>query len=322
MSLLDRLKPQPKWRHPDPEIRAAAVLELDDAARTGSAKVDRVAASRRVKVEGGKIRVRWSTCTEADLRAMPEGYFDPFLKTITLARGDKPLVRLHYYATHPQTPYGDGRASADVPGNARERLQQKERVFQIYFTGCGGDVTLGKYNDGTRQAREELTERLQAGMEAAIAATRLAPVDRLGWRTTLLVLPPRTDRGYTEAESRAVMTDPKQSYGLRTYRGALRVAFLQRAKVPFELSALEIGPATILHLPGEVMVEFQLYAQQLAPQRFVAVAAYGDCSPGYICTEKAFTEGGYEPTDSVVAPQSEALLKAAIRQLLGMGPSN
>ena len=31
MSLLDRLKPQPKWKHPDPEIRAAAVTELDDA---------------------------------------------------------------------------------------------------------------------------------------------------------------------------------------------------------------------------------------------------------------------------------------------------
>jgi len=31
MSLLDRLKPQRRWKHPDPEIRAAAVLELDDA---------------------------------------------------------------------------------------------------------------------------------------------------------------------------------------------------------------------------------------------------------------------------------------------------
>jgi len=31
MSLLDRLKPQPKWKHPDPQIRAAAIPELDDA---------------------------------------------------------------------------------------------------------------------------------------------------------------------------------------------------------------------------------------------------------------------------------------------------
>ena len=295
---------------------AVGRLEPFDRVGTGEAKPDRVAASRRVKVEGGKIRVRWSTCREPDLRAMPEGFFDPFLKTITLAQGDKPLVRLHYYATHPQTPYGDGRASSDVPGCARERLEKREGVPQIYFPGCGGDVTLGKYNDGTREAREGLTQRLQAGMEAAIAATQLVPVQRLGWRTVPLVLPARTDPAFSEAASRAKMLNPKAGYGARTYGGALRVAFHQRSKKPFDLSALEIGPATILNLPGEAMVEFQLYAQQLAPKRFVAVAAYGDCAPGYICPASAYTEGGYEPTDSLVSPQAEAALKGAIRQLL------
>jgi len=53
-------------------------------------------------------------------------------------------------------------------------------------------------------------------------------------------------------------------------------------------------------------------------RRKMAEAAYGDCGPGYICTEKAFDEGGYEPTDSLVAPQSESLVKTAIRQLLGL----
>ena len=38
---------------------------------------------------------------------LPEGAIDPYLKTITLAEGEKPLVRLHYYATHPQSFYGD-----------------------------------------------------------------------------------------------------------------------------------------------------------------------------------------------------------------------
>jgi hypothetical protein len=153
-------------------------------------------------------------------------------------------------------------------------------------------------------------------MEAAAAATRFAPVERLGWRIVPLVLPPRADAGYTETDSLARMADPKAGYGARTYGGALRLAFHRRAKAPFELSALEIGPARIVHLPGEVMVAFQLLAQQLAPDCFVAVAAYGDCSPGYICTENAFAEGGYEPTDSMVAPRSEALLKAALRELL------
>ena len=63
-------------------------------------------------------------------------------------------------------------------------------------------------------------------------------------------------------------------------------------------------------------MEFQLFAQRVRPEDFVAVAAYGDLGPGYICTEASFSEGGYEPTASRVAPKSEAALKRAIRQLL------
>ena len=293
-------------------------LEPFDSIGTGQAKVERVASSRRVPAEDGAIRVRWSSCKDPVLRGAPEGYIDPYLKTITLSRGDKPLVRLHYYATHPQSFYGDPRASYDFPGMARETLEAKEDVFQIYFNGCGGDVTAGKYNDGSPQARDELAARLLAGMEASIASTRLVPATRIEWRTAPLLLPLRTDPGYTVAQSRATMANPEVSHSTRIYRGAMRVAFAERIEQPIELSSLGIGPVRILHLPGEAMVEFQLYAQRLMPEHFVATAAYGDCGPGYICTERAFEEGGYEPTDSLVAPLSESMLKRAIRQLLGV----
>jgi len=291
-------------------------FEPVDHLGTGQAKVDRVAATRRVAVEGGKIRVRYSACKEADLRALPEGAIDPYLKTVTLARGEKPLVRLHYYATHPQTYYGDGRASSDFVGIVREKLERKEQVFQVYFTGCGGDVTVGKYNDGSPKCRDELAERLLAGMEASIAATRLAPVGTVRWRTCPLRLTPRTDPGHTLADCLARLKDPKAVASSRTYLGALRVVFLQRSKQPIELSALEIGNVYIVHLPGEPMVAFQQYAQGLKPDAFVAVAGYGDCAPGYLCTEGAFREGGYEPTASAVVPESETALKKAIAALL------
>jgi len=73
-----------------------------------------------------------------------------------------------------------------------------------------------------------------------------------------------------------------------------------------------------LHLPGEPMVCFQLFAQGLKPLDFVAVAGYGDCGPSYICPEQAHRDGGYEPTDSNVKPESEALMKKAIATLFGV----
>ena len=84
------------------------------------------------------------------------------------------------------------------------------------------------------------------------------------------------------------------------------------------MGALDIGPARILNLPGESMIEFQLYAQRLLPEALVAVAAYGDCGPAYICTEAAFAEGGYEPSEALLAPETETAMKAAIRELLGV----
>lgn len=48
------------------------------------------------------------------------------------------------------------------------------------------------------------------------------------------------------------------------------------------------------------------------------MAAYGDYGPGYIGTELAYWQGGYEtqPSASNVAPQVEGVLMDGIRELL------
>jgi hypothetical protein len=286
----------------------------------GEGKVDRVASTRRLIEKDGKVhRPRWSLVTGKDLplRDEPEGLIDPMLKTITLAQGDKPLVRLHYYATHPQSFYHDPRVTYDFPGMAREELEKKENVFQIYFTGCAGDILVGKYNDGTPAARDQFAKRILAGMEAAIAATQWAPADLIQWRSTEVKLPLYEGPERTGAENRARMADPNVDAGSRLELGAMLLAFADRIDRPLVMSGMQIGRVHMLDLPGECLVDYQLFAQRSAPGDFVAVAAYTDLGPGYICTDKAFEEGGYEPTDTAVGPGSESLLKAAILKLLG-----
>jgi hypothetical protein len=289
-----------------------------DQTGTGQAKVERVASSRRCRDEAGNIHPRMSTAgNDPVMRALPEGTIDPYLKTITLAHSGKPVVRLHYYATHPQSRYGDGRATSDIPGVARTALEQKEKVFQIYFTGCGGDITMGKYNDTSDECRQGLADRLLAGMEAAIAATKFVPAGTIQWRTCNVLLPPRTDAGFSKADALTLAKNPDVRLVTRLYQGAVRYAFHQRSEQPIELTSLQIGNMHIVHLPGEPLVDFQLYAQSVKPDDFVAVAGYGNCGTGYICPEKAYQEGGYEPTDSNVKPESEGIIKKAIESLLG-----
>jgi hypothetical protein len=74
----------------------------------------------------------------------------------------------------------------------------------------------------------------------------------------------------------------------------------------------------MLHLPGELFVEYQLAAQKMRPDLNVLMAAYGDYGPAYIGTAVAYDEGGYEmqQTSSFVGPKVEKQLLDTIRSLL------
>jgi hypothetical protein len=283
---------------------AAGRLQVFDSIGVGEAEVDRVASARRLLVDG-KLVIRFSGGgKDPAMAALPEGPIDRKLKTISFLRAGKPLVRLHYYATHPQTFCCDGRVSGDIVNAAREAFGKSEGVPQIYFTGAAGDVTVGKYNDGSERARRELAERLGRGMAEAVAASRPQAVSRIAWRTAKVRLPAKP------------APDWKALKGDAAYRAAITAAFAARNE-PIEVMALEMGPVRIVHLPGEPMLEFQKYAQGLLPKAFVAVAGYGDMSTGYLCTDEAHAQGGYEPGASNATAGTEEELKRAIRRLLG-----
>ena len=93
------------------------------------------------------------------------------------------------------------------------------------------------------------------------------------------------------------------------------MAWLKRIDRPIELTCLDLGKAQVLHLPGEPFIEYQLKAQELRKDAFVCVAGYGDDGPGYIPTNKAFFEGGYEPTVALAAPSEEVLIKTVAKLL-------
>lgn len=284
---------------------------------TGRAKVQKFASNRRVWLEDGKIHPRLSSTKDPRLQAAPEGLVDPWLRTVTLFDGAKPLVRLHYYACHPQSYYGDGRATSDTVGLARERLEREEGVSQIYFTGCAGNITAGKYNNGTPQARGELVGRAYTAMKESIAMTQRNPVTSFEWSTAPVKFALREEPELAEAPQRAILMDTNGT-ALARIKAALQVAWIERVKQrpEVELSRLRLGTVQLLHLPGEAFIEYQLYAQSLRPDDFIAVAAYGESGTGYVCMDASIAEGGYEPTLSRVGPPSEARLKAAIKDLL------
>lgn len=93
----------------------------------------------------------------------------------------------------------------------------------------------------------------------------------------------------------------------------------RRQRVPITLSALYVNQGTLLHLPAESFLEYQLRAQAAAPERFVACAAYGDGGPWYIPTAEAYPQGGYEVSVAWCPPEMDGLLTGGVETLLKGG---
>lgn len=288
----------------------------------GQGKVKKFASNRRILDPNGKIRLtRMSSCRNAEAIAAPEGIIDPFCKSISFFRGERPLAVLTYYATHPQSHYGGGLVSADTVGVARQiREAALPGVAHIHFDGAGGDIAAGKYNDGSPKMRKILGERLAEGMRLAWEGSRRIAVspDDVEWTVCRTTLPVRGT--ITEESCLARIRDADLPTRERIF-AARGLVWLRRMQGDhgLELGCLRVGPVRVLHMPGELCIEYQLRAQQMLPEEFVAMAAYGDLGPGYICTEIAYSQGGYETGRvSRVAPRVEGVLHDAMRQMLGL----
>ncbi len=286
----------------------------------GEARVDQIASNRRILGPDGKVRAtRWTATHDPAIRAEPEGIIDPMVSVVSLWNQDQPVAVLSYYATHPQSYYRTGIPDPDFPGLARFLRQLAvPDALHLHFTGAGGNLGAGKYNDGARTNRLVLAERLAEAMRRAWDTTQRQPIgaDQVSWAAETVALPPAKHLSAAKlASDLKERADPSRSGGL-----AARLAWLRRCEAgqTVDVSCLALGRARLLHLPGELFVEYQLAAKAARPDLFIAVAAYGDYGPWYIGTAAAYEEGGYEtgPEASNVAPEVEPVLTAAIGRLL------
>lgn len=288
---------------------------------TGRGRVEQVASNRRVLGPDGQVKyVRTSATKLKAARDEPEGTIDPDVRLLSFWSGERPVASITYYATHPQSYYAQGGISGDFPGMARAmRESAVPGIAHVHFNGASGNVTAGKYNDGNPANRPILAARLAEGMKRAWESTSRVPLAAgdVAWRVVSVHLPP-SERVRDEAARLAEVDDQTLDLKLRI-RSARDVTFgrLLAAGRPTPLTRLVVGPADVVHMPGELFVEYQLAAQQIRPDRFVCLAAYGDYGPGYIGTQVSYTQGGYETGPvSRVAPEVEGVLQEGLRQLL------
>ncbi len=287
----------------------------------GQAKVEKVASNRRILGPDGKVKaMRFSSCRDDELIAAPEGVIDPFLKLVSFWDGDTPVASLTYYATHPQSYYGKGDVTSEFVGIAREqRAAALPSVAHIHFNGAGGNIAAGKYNDGSPERRPVLASRMEAGMKAAWESVKKEPISGkdISWDVVQVSLP--VAEHLKEDDLAALVADPDVN-PKRKLGAAHELTFLRRMKAGhlIDIGCLKLGRLAIIHMPGELFVEYQLAAQKMSRQHFVCMAAYGEYGPSYIGTKIAYGQGGYETSEraSNTSPEVEKVLMNAMKQLL------
>lgn len=285
----------------------------------GSADVLEIASNRRF-ISGGKVNyTRYSRSASNSAAAeAPEGEIDPKLRVLSFWDDDKPICALSSYAVHPMSYYGGGEVSIDFVGLARAKQQRENpSIFQIYATGCAGNVTAGKYNDGRPQNRAVLTDRLHVAMKDAWTSTKRHAVPPPNFRSEAIPLGARDADAHSEAMLRKrLASDP---IPFRRAEAAMGLAWYERVKSghKIDLPMIDLGVAQVLLLPAEAYVEYQLFAQEQRPDSFVMCLGYGECGPGYIPIERAWRERDDNLSDwAWVGPGSEDVMKNAIRKVM------
>ncbi|HEU4927497.1 MAG TPA: DUF349 domain-containing protein [Vicinamibacterales bacterium] len=170
MSFLDRFKPQPRWRHSDATIRAAAIAEIPDDAES-------LATLRELAAGDDDVRVRRAAAERleraADLLPLARAERDEELRRTLLER----LVTIA--------------STADAPADAALALEAIEDQRQL------ATVAKSSQNDTIRSAALSRVHDTRAlgsvARHAAHGSTALDAVLRLGDRTELLNVALKTD---------------------------------------------------------------------------------------------------------------------------------
>src|SRR5207248_9448759 len=125
----------------------------------------------------------------------------------------------------------------------------------LYASGCSGDVTAGKYNDGSPANRPLLAQRLFQAMKQAWKETKTVPLQKMDFRLAKLDLEFRKTASYSKDAMTKVLENDKDQPRNRIL-AAMGLASLNRVSAgqKIDFPCVDFGAAQLVLFPGEAFV--------------------------------------------------------------------
>lgn len=265
----------------------------------------------------------------------PDGSYDDTLLALRFVdpRGDRTLGVLTAYGCH-LTSLGEGPLiSAEWAGMAMASLEQDLGCPCMFMNGALGNVSpRGRDSTFVRAAliADRFREDSLRALEVGTTESGL-PVGLIHHDISLPLAPLATEEeiaAILASAEKALAADAdvdgriwhvRQQHALAVRRARQNGAGTDDQKAT--LTGLRIGPVAFLGMPGEVFAEYGPRLRGEAQFRYVVVLSNVGTDVGYLPTQEAFAEGGYEPTSYVYfgvhrfAPGMEEVLVEGARAL-------
>ena len=245
-------------------IAAAAAAMQPCRFAYGTAQAPGLGIHRRIKTTRGIMMSHPEPPT--DVLLSRDGAVDDSVNVATFRDGDGRLIALIVNATcHPVYEMCTPSVSPDYPGELTSLLDgMYDGAVSLFLNGAAGNVNPTSVSSGPAEARRH-AETLARSVQRAIENATPESSPHLHLRRQAFDLSTRLPRG--------------EEVGVT---------------LTAEIVGLRLGSAALMFLPGEPFAETALAVRQASVFDFTAIVGFAEETIGYVPTDQAFAEGGYE----------------------------
>ena len=269
--------------------------------------------NRRVILKNGQAINTWNLAqVPEDLQSIGlAGPIDPEIGILSFddAQG-KLLAVMFNFALHANANFGP-KFSGDYPAVVAARLRERfgPQVVTLFMPGACANIN-PIMSRQYRLVGDALSEKIIGALETRQPrniSLQLSSVKRE-------VIVPRRDfsAGQEKKIADSGWSAESQKYFIRSL-GSLRKE--DKREDLTVLQAWRIGEIGFASLPGELFVELGLKIKRESPFKWTYPVELGGDSLGYLVTQKASEEGGYEPL-SKTAPRGVEIMVGNVLQML------
>jgi neutral ceramidase len=189
---------------------------------------------------------------------------DHRVHSLQLRGSDSSIVATLIHAScHPVHEMCYPHISADFPGELYSALKRSEGM-PIFFNGAAGDINPPTVSGGPTATFKHGAALGEIVNTSVMNAEKVAP--------------------YPFAFSSRTIKLPMRSLNGKPSRNTIEA----------RMAAVRIGSVALLFLPGEIFVETAQKIETSSPFNKTIIVGFTENSIGYVPTERAFEEGGYE----------------------------